>query len=70
LPPSTLAAAALSRRGLDGVRGDILGSLGFHARFSEKAEIAEPIDEAVLPGAIRSIIAVGQAAGHVAAVGQ
>jgi len=36
----------------------------------QEAEIAEPLDETELPGAERRVVAVRQATGHVAAIGQ
>ena len=50
------------------IEGDVLSCLGFDVRLLQKAEIAKPIDEAELPGAERCSVAVGQTAGHVAAV--
>src|SRR5262249_49849222 len=63
------STAARRRRRMCQEVGDVLGSLGFLAGFAQEAEIAEPIDEAVLPGAVGREIAVGEAAGHAAAIG-
>ena len=49
---------------------DVPGGFGFHAGLLQEAEIAEPVDEAVLPGAKRDVVAVRQTAGHAAAVAQ
>src|SRR5690349_13020043 len=56
--------------GLIQERGDIPAGLWFHAWLLQEAEIAEPVDESILPGSEWRVVAVGQASGHVAAVGQ
>src|SRR5580704_5935117 len=48
----------------------VFGSFCFHARRLQKAEIAEPIDEAELPGAKRDSLAIGQASAHMTAIAQ
>src|ERR1035437_2072969 len=68
-PGRALAQTTLARRRIH-ERRDVLGGFSFHAGLLQKAEIAEPVDVAKLPGAKRNVIAVRQTAGHAAAIGQ
>ena len=44
--------------GLIQERGDIPGGLCFHARLLQEAEIAEPVDESILPRAEWRVVAI------------
>lgn len=56
------------RWGILNIGVDVAGGFGFNAGFGEEAEVAEPVDEAVLPGAQGDVVAVGEAAGLTGAV--
>ncbi len=49
---------------------DVTGGIGFDAGFGEKAEVAEPVDEVVLPGAQGNVVAVGEASSQSTCVSQ
>ena len=65
LPPR----APSRRRRLTCERRDIPRGFGLHSGLLQEPEIAEPVDEAELPRAVRSVVAIRQSAGHAAAVG-
>src|SRR5579884_89312 len=50
-----------------GVGGDISGGPGFHAGRLQEPEVAEPVDEALVPGPEGRAQPVGQAGGGAAA---
>ena len=63
-------AFVTTNRGLAHKSGDVACGFGFDARLLQEAEITEPVDVAILPGAKRCVISIRQTSGHVTAIGQ
>jgi len=62
---------ALTHFGADVAKGScVAGCFGFQARFLQKAEISEPIDEPILPGPKWDPIAVRQTPTHATPIRQ
>src|SRR5438270_287783 len=69
-PSPRTSRTALPRERLRQVNCNVFGRLRLHAGFLQEPKILEPIDEPVLPGAVRNAIPIRQPAAHMAPIGE